>query len=380
MVCSAYPSVRSPVNHVFIEDQVTVLAKQFDVMVYVPEILGWREWFSIRPRENSGSASSAKLCRRRIPLHPRIPDPIFSTGYMKVFQKGFENILASWGRPDIIHAHVAFPAGWSAASVAKGQGIPVILTEHTGPFSALLSTPGRRRRVREALEGASRVVAVSPALAAQMRSFYPELSVEIIGNVIRADYFVPQVETPGIGKTRFLTICLLHREKGVDFLLKAAARLMAFGYRNFELIIGGDGKIRANLKKTAESLGLSSCCRFLGMLTRGQVREQLQAADVFILPSLAETFGVVLGEAGACGKPVISTRCGGPQYVVTPETGILVEPADVSGLADAMAGFMRGKQNFDPAVIRESVRSRFGENAFLSAITAVYREVRQATR
>lgn len=380
VVCSAYPSVRSPVNHIFIEDQATVLAKQFDVMVYVAEVSGWRELFITYPRERFGSSGSVSLYRRRTRLHPRIPDPIFSTRYIKTFQEGFETILASWGRPDIIHAHVAFPAGWSAVSLAKGYGIPVILTEHTGPFSAILSTSGRRCRVREALKRAGRVVAVSPALANQMRSFYPGLSPEIIGNVIRTDYFVPQAETPDIRKTRFLTICLLNREKGVDCLLKAAARLMAVGYHNFELNIGGDGKSLGDLKKTAERLGLSSCCRFLGMLTRDQVREQMQSSDVFILPSLAETFGVVLGEAGACGKPVISTRCGGPEYVVTPETGILVEPADVAGLADAMAGFITGKLNFNPAVVRESVRRRFGEDAFLRVITALYREVLQTTR
>jgi glycosyltransferase involved in cell wall biosynthesis len=77
----------------------------------------------------------------------------------------------------------------------------------------------------------------------------------------------------------------------------------------------------------------------------------------------------------ACGKPVISTKCGGPEFVVTPETGILVPPADSEGLANAMEGFMTGKYKFEPTKIRESVKSRFGENAFLENISRVYEEV-----
>jgi glycosyltransferase involved in cell wall biosynthesis len=144
---------------------------------------------------------------------------------------------------------------------------------------------------------------------------------------------------------------------------------------NFKLVIGGDGKELPKLKETALRLGLSSCCTFLGMLTRGQVRDTLKAADVFILPSLGETFGIVLGEAMACGKPVISTRCGGPEFVVTPETGLLVEPADSKGLADTMSKFITGQMNYDPTVIRQSICRRFGEEAFLSAINNQYRSI-----
>jgi glycosyltransferase involved in cell wall biosynthesis len=150
---------------------------------------------------------------------------------------------------------------------------------------------------------------------------------------------------------------------------------MAKGMNQFELVIGGDGNELPKLKETAMRLGLSSRCRFLGMLTRVQVREALRSADVFVLPSLGETFGIVLGEAMACGKPVISTRCGGPEFVVTQETGLLVEPADPQGLADAMGEFMSGRVQFDPATIRRSISRRFGEEAFLASINDIYRGI-----
>jgi glycosyltransferase involved in cell wall biosynthesis len=122
-------------------------------------------------------------------------------------------------------------------------------------------------------------------------------------------------------------------------------------------------------------MGLSGHCRFIGLLTPDEVRTWMQWCDVFVLPSLSESFGIVLGEAMACGKPVISTHCGGPDYVVTPETGLLVDVANAEGLAEAMQSFIEGKVEFDSRTIRESVVKRFGEQAFIEATLNVYRQV-----
>jgi glycosyltransferase involved in cell wall biosynthesis len=379
IVCAAYPDQHFRANHIFIQDQAEVLARKFDVLVYIAEVPGLCDYFKVFKGQKSGSHNDVTLYHRRCFYHPRLPTFLFSSGYFNEFRKGFERILRSWGKPDIIHAHVAFPAGWASVNLAQEYRIPVILTEHTGPFSALLTTAGRRLRVHEALRRALRVVAVSPSLSEQMQAFYPEITIDIIGNVIRTDYFnrQPEISTQKIRK--FLTVCFLQRAKGVDYLLEAAAILRAQGLHKFELIIGGSGEEYKNLKYMAARLGLSSCCRFLGMLTRSQVRDELQSADVFILPSLAETFGVVLGEAMACGKPVISTRCGGPEFVVTPETGILVNPGDSKTLAEAMQGFLTGRREFNSEVIRESVCRRFGEKAFISSITNLYQNVWQSS-
>ncbi len=87
------------------------------------------------------------------------------------------------------------------------------------------------------------------------------------------------------------------------------------------------------------------------------------------------SFGIVLGEAMACGKPVISTLCGGPEFIVTQETGVLVEIDHPMQLADAMELFIKGNVIIDPYAIRQNVRERFGEEVFLKNITEIYQSI-----
>jgi glycosyltransferase involved in cell wall biosynthesis len=191
--------------------------------------------------------------------------------------------------------------------------------------------------------------------------------------VIRTGFFTPP---KGNGSkrshVRFLSVALLTEGKGLHHLLKAAHLLDRRGIVDFELAIGGDGPEASRLKAMSAGLGLAERCRFLGMLTRAEVRNWMQWCDAFVLPSSYETFGVVIGEAMACGKPVIATRCGGPEFTVTPETGLLVDVADPDALADAMDALVSGQVRFEPRAIRQSVVSRFGEKAFLSNISAIY--------
>ena len=172
----------------------------------------------------------------------------------------------------------------------------------------------------------------------------------------------------------------MKRQKGLSNLLKACKGLVDSGEKGFILYLGGDGEIRLQLQREAKDLGLLDHCDFLGLLDREKVRDWMQRCDFFVLPSLHETFGIVVAEAMACGKPVIATQCGGPEFIITPESGILVRPGDINGLTEAMRMLINQSAQFDPSAIRQSVRSRFGEEAFLSKIAKVYDEVIEQSR
>jgi glycosyltransferase involved in cell wall biosynthesis len=221
-----------------------------------------------------------------------------------------------------------------------------------------------------------RVIAVGPALAQQIQTFDNTIATHVIGNLIQTDFFVPvEIKKANLTKTHFLTVGLLTQQKGMSFLLQAAQQLVERGITALEITIGGDGPERNQLERLARSLGLADYCRFTGLLTRVEVKQQMQRCDVFVLPSLHETFGLVLAEAMACGKPVLATRCGGPEFVVKPKTGILVEAANPEALASAMADFIEKRTPFDVQQVRQSVVERFGEAAFLKNISALYEEI-----
>ena len=375
-----YPSRANPVSGIFIQSQAVALAREYNVAVLVPELVGWRHVLAGKlPRQPKFEqyAGLPIYRERAFAWIPRARSRSY-TSYLRAARRGLERVLSIWGRPDLIHAHVVLPAGWAATQLRKHYPIPLVLTEHSSPFAMHLQTVFHRRLVQETLAQVDRLITVSPDLAQQIREFQPIVKTIDIGEIINTDFFTPSGidELPSsTSRTRFLMVALLSKQKGLTCLLEAIRLLVQRGLTPFEVIVGGDGPERHSVESAARVLGLADRLRFLGQLSPTEVRHWMQRCDVFVLPSLHETFGVVLGEAMACGKPVIATRCGGPEWIVTPDTGRLIDKADPTALAGAMADFIEGRAVYNPATIRQRIVERFGEQAFLRQVSAVYEEI-----
>jgi L-malate glycosyltransferase len=377
---SWYPNRIYPFSGSFVQDQARAISRIYDVAVLHPQWFGCRDMLTYQLGQRSGNEKETgfTVCRERalVPL-PRQ----FKLGYHLYFRaakRGFERMLSAWGKPDLIHAHVVLPAGWAASILGRRYGISVVLTEHSGPFSMHLRSKGQEQLVRETLSHIDQVIAVSPSLEKEIQTFHRGAETRVVGNVIRTDFFRPLKEKSQRAMARslrFFSVALLSEQKGMRYLIEAMHLLARQGVTSFELIIGGDGPARGGLEELVKNFGLGDRCRVLGILTPLEVRNWIQQTDVFVLPSLGETFGIVLAEAMACGKPVIATRCGGPEFVVTQETGLLVDVANARALADAMHQFVTERVMFNPDLIRKSVVERYGEEAFLSAIANIYEEL-----
>ena len=372
-----YPTVVNGVRAVFIREQAIALTKKYDVFVHIiarhplEAISGnidanypfktLRSFYFLTP-----SLKGYTLYGR---LHPRIIQ------YFSEFN--FRKILDLWGKPDIIHAHVVWPAGYASNYLGTKYHIPTVLTEHSCPFSMHTNERWKSAKVCETLHGVNQVIAVSPALADTINSFFQVPKIEIIGNVIHTDQFYPKLTNSNKLSTQeifhFLIIASLDSRKGIQYLLDAAKLLLSKNIKEFHIWIAGKGPLRKNLENMVLDYGLANNCTFLGRLNHpDEVREWMQVCDAIISTSLHETFNVVLGEAMACGKPVIATRSGGPDYVVDQDTGVLVNSADAEDIAHAMIKFIRREYIFDPDKIRQSVSSRFGQDAFVQNISRIY--------
>ena len=372
-----YPSKNHPLEGIFVQDQAQVLSREFDVAVLFSKLIHLKTYLKEgMPKASEGFEETVFIRRDYGFACPGFSKQWFGTN-SRMAIGAFDKLVSEWGKPDIIHSHVVLPGGWIGAKLKERYSIPLILTEHSSPFSVHLEGPYKRDLVQETLGACNKVIAVSPGMQMQMKGWVSEEKTEVIGNVIRTDVFKTKERNQDniSGPKKILSICIMSVQKGLSNLIKACKGLLDSGEKNFTLYLGGDGELRPQLEREAKRLGLGEHCVFLGSMGRETVRDWMQRCDFFVLPSLHETFGIVVGEAMACGNPVIATRCGGPEFIVSAKSGIIVQPGDITGLREAMHLFITQPNRFDPEVIRESVKSRFGVEVFLARISKVYEEI-----
>ncbi len=141
---------------------------------------------------------------------------------------------------------------------------------------------------------------------------------------------------PPTDAPRLLFVGRLSEQKGVHVLLEAFARLSNTGTAA-ELVLAGDGPLRASLAAQAEAAGIAPAVRFLGYQSGEQIRTHLAQARALVMASFAEGLPVVIMEALALGRPVVATYVAGiPELVRVGETGWLAPAGDTAALAEAM--------------------------------------------
>lgn len=141
-----------------------------------------------------------------------------------------------------------------------------------------------------------------------------------------------------IKKPRALYVGSLLEQKGVSHLLGAVAQAQQKLGFDIDLIIAGEGRLRTDLEAFAQQLGISSSVHFLGFIQPDELPAVYAAADVFLFPSLNDTFAFVIGEAVRCGLPVIGSKFAGASNILIEqgENGFIVDPTDIARLSDAI--------------------------------------------
>ncbi|WP_339791350.1 glycosyltransferase [uncultured Imperialibacter sp.] len=287
----------------------------------------------------------------------------------------FNRFAREFSKPDIIHAHTAYPGGYVAMKLGKKHGIPYVITEQMSPFPLktfdiegslhpLILVPYQRSQKN---------IAVSRALYQTMAAKgVPNLT--LINNLTDEEFFQPATPGKRIGQFHFAFIGRMEEQKGVKYLIEAAALLKESG-ASFTLTMGGEGSELADHKEKAKELGLTDHINWLGTLSREGVKAALQACDAFVLPSIHENHPLVLLEALAVGKPVIATRCGGSEEIVAPEVGMVVDKANTQQLFEAMGKFSQRSVFFEANEIRQYFLTHFSKQVITQQLEALYKEV-----
>lgn len=288
----------------------------------------------------------------------------------------FENYVQEHGLPDIVHVHAALYAGVVAQAIQRSFGIPYVLSEHSSAFTRNRVSRSELQCAREVAVGADSRFAVSSPFARllETRLSMEEQSWAVMPNSVDRAFLKAPINAEDTVSKNFLHVSLLDENKAVDRIIRAFAAEFR-GQNDVRLTIGGNGPTRPQLMTLAQELGIGGQVRFPGMLSRDQVRAELLACSAFVLSSRFETFGVVLIEALAMGRPVIATRCGGPEDIVTEDDGILVAVDDHEALAQAMKDMLSEPSRFLAQALRGRCLRRFGPEALSARWCEVYRNV-----
>jgi len=166
----------------------------------------------------------------------------------------------------------------------------------------------------------------------------------VLPNGVNTDLFRPMEpdgelqEKLGLKGTEnvIVSACRLVGWKGIQYAIKAVARLIGEGYC-IKYVIIGDGEQKRELETLVRALGVEDRILFLGGKNNSELPHYYSVAKIAVFPSIGiETFGISIAEAMSCGVPVISTRVGGIPEVVAEGTGLLVPPRDEVSLSEAL--------------------------------------------
>jgi glycosyltransferase involved in cell wall biosynthesis len=273
-------------------------------------------------------------------------------------------------RPDIIHSHLSYPGGFLGTIIQMRKGIPNILTEHTR-IGAYSRSWFHKQCLKYTYRHTRCIISVSNTLKREIDEFYHRY-ISVIPNFVDTDKF--RISLPRHDDKLNIGFIggLGNYNKGLDLLFDSASRLSR---RDFIIHIGGGGSLTGNFKKLAEEYGIGDNCHFYGELSREKIRDFYSMLDFFVLPSRYETFGIVVIESMACGIPVIATRCGGPEDIITNETGLLIEKEDIPGLTAAMQNLSENPGRYDKETLRSYAEEKFGKNIFIERIKGLYNEI-----
>ena len=297
----------------------------------------------------------------------------------------------------VVHIQTPFLAHYAGLGLARARGVPVIATCHTWfedylhhylPLLPKIAGSWLASQVMtRQLNAVDAVVAPSDVVRQRLLQYGVTRPIHVIPTGMTEDRFAPGNgqrfrEQLGIGPQQpvLLNVGRVAFEKNLSFLLRMFTQVRR-QRADALLVIAGEGPARKSLVAEAAGLGLGESVRFVGNLDRdSQLNDCYASADAFVFASRTETQGLVLLEAMAQGRAVVSTACLGTRSVLTAESGALVVDEDEADFARAVVATLR-----DPARARESGEkgrqwaARWSSRSMAFRMSELYHEIQGET-
>jgi glycosyltransferase involved in cell wall biosynthesis len=363
----SFPDVNHKWRGTFIEEQARALSTRHKITIVYFKI----DYLHFNPfqRYSFKKTINSEFIFYEVTINKSIPI-ITQFKYLINTYTFLNREIFSKNKPDIIHSHLSWPAGFLSAIIKKTKGIPNVLTEHSR-IKMYFRTFIHKFCVTYALQKCTALISVSASLKTEI-SQYCNRNIIVIHNLVDTVNFEISLSR----KDQVINIGFLgglnNTNKGLDLLLKSVSMIKR---KDIILHIGGNGILLDSYKKMSKDLGIEHNCIFWGEILRSNIKNFYSGLDIFVLPSRYETFGIVLIEAMASGLPVIATKCGGPEDIVTPSTGILIMKDNPEELSNAITYIADNMESFNKVTIRNYATETFGSSVFVEKITQVYHNI-----
>jgi len=296
------------------------------------------------------------------PLLKGILSPVINgVKRFSALQKMYNKVFTD-SSPDVVHVHVAYPAGLFALYLKKRKGIEYIISEHDGIYMAGYDNyhvPGQfeKKMVPVIYKNAKKIHAVSKSLAdALVGQKLVDTKPIVIPNVVNIDVF--KYREKGRSTTfRFIHVSSLINQKNPEGMLQALS-LVKQKRNDFVLKIIGPAKEK--FKKMVNDLSLEKEVIFMGEISYADVAKEISNSDAMIHFTRYETFGCVIAESLCCGVPVIVSDLDVTRELVTNGvTGLLVTESEVNDLADKILYFMETGVQINSKQVAEESQQKF---------------------
>lgn len=287
---------------------------------------------------------------------------------------------------DLIHAHFSYPDGVAACALGRRYGVPVVVTEHVPWIPWMTQLPHVYRQAAWAARAADAMVPVSQHVRRTILEVLGDdvNPAESIPLVVDGEVFRPGPQPPR-RPSQLLFVGAVRRVKGVDLLIEALA-LVRRERPDARLVIAGDGFYRSYRQEAermlarARALGLGDAIDVVGGRPPAEIAALMRESAVLVVPGREESFSAVTIEALACGTPVVATRCGGPEELLTPALGRLVPREDPVALAAALADVLGEPERYPAESLRSAAIERYGHDAVASRLEQCYAAVMEGRR
>jgi glycosyltransferase involved in cell wall biosynthesis len=293
------------------------------------------------------------------------------------------NILTRGRKYDVIHAHYVFPSGLLALLYKKLLGKPFIVTAHGGDIDRMAKKSPKIRQFTESiLKEASHVVTVGEALYEEISNDYKVNAnkLSIINMGVNRDVFRPYSKKEirhelqiSDGVEPVLFVGNIIREKGLTELVEAF-KLVKTKRPQAELYLIGASRNHAYREELHQLMG--DGVHFIEPLPQAELAKWMSAAEVFVLPSHLEGFGLVAVEAMSCHTPVIGADVGGLHYLLKDGSGLLVPAKQALPLAEAILEVL-GNSELKKQLIQkgEQKAAENDEKKMISKLETIYNQL-----